>query len=84
MNRHSDVDDRSVTDQARDVGRGLRLLVVAALVAAIVVVALDNRDDVRLGYVFGDAEAPVWIALVAAGIVGVMIGWLLEHRSRRR
>ncbi len=83
MNQHSDVDERSRTDQARDVGRGLRLFIVAALVAAIVVVALDNRDDVRLGYVFGDAKAPVWIALVAAGIVGVMIGWLLKHRSHR-
>jgi uncharacterized integral membrane protein len=83
MNQHSDVDDRSLTTQARDVGRGLRLFVVAALVAAIVIVALDNRDDVRLGYVFGDAQAPVWIALVAAGIVGVMIGWLLKHRSHR-
>lgn len=83
MNRHSDVDDRTVTDQARDVGRGLRLFVVAALVAAIIVVALDNRDDVRLGYVFGDAQAPVWIALVAAGMVGVVIGWLLKHRSHR-
>ena len=84
MNQHSDVDDRSLTTQARDVGRGVRLLVAAALIAAIVIVALDNRDDVRLGYVFGDVQAPVWIALVAAGVVGVLIGWLLKHRSHRR
>ena len=61
----------------------MRLVVAAALVAAIVVVAFDNRDDVRLGYVFGDAEAPVWIVLVAAGIAGVMIGWLVKHRAHR-
>ena len=83
MNQHSDVADRSLTTQARDVGRGLRLFVAAALVAAVVVVAFDNRDDVRLGYVFGDAQAPVWIVLVAAGIVGVLIGWLVKHRSHR-
>jgi uncharacterized integral membrane protein len=83
MNQHSAVDDRSIGHQARDVGRGLRLFIAAALVAALVVVALDNREDVRLGYVFGDAQAPVWIVLVAAGIVGVMVGWLLKHRSHR-
>ena len=84
MNQNTAVEDRSLNDKARDVGRGLRLLVAAALIAAIVIVAFDNRDDVRLGYVFGDAEAPVWIVLVAAGVVGVMIGWLVKHRSHRR
>ena len=83
MNQQRVVEDRSFDDKARDVGRGLRLVVAAALVAAIVIVALDNRDDVRLGYVLGDAEAPVWIVLVAAGIAGVLIGWLLKHRSHR-
>lgn len=84
MNQHTEVHDRTSTDQVRDVTRGLRFFVVAALVAAIVIVAFDNRNDVRLGYVFGDAEAPVWIVLVAAGAAGVMIGWLLQHRPRRR
>ena len=80
MSEHA---DRTSGDQVRDVGRLLRLIVAAALVAAIVVVGFDNRDDVRLGYVFGDAEAPVWIVLVVAGIVGVMIGWLVKHRAHR-
>jgi uncharacterized integral membrane protein len=83
MSQHDDAHDRNGTERARDAGRVVRLLVVAALVAAIVIVGFDNRDDVRLGYVFGDAEAPVWIVLVAAGIVGVIIGWLLRHRPRR-
>ena len=77
------VDDRSTSDQARDVRRGLRFVVAAVLVAAIVVVALDNTDDVRLGYVFGDAQAPVWVALAVAGVVGVLIGLLVEHRPHR-
>ena len=80
----SEAHDRSSVDQVRDVGRLLRLVVAAVLVAAIVVVGFDNREDVRLGYVFGDAEAPVWIVLVAAGIAGMIIGWLVKHRGRRR
>jgi uncharacterized integral membrane protein len=81
MSEHDN--DRTSVNQVRDVGRLLRLLVAAALVAAIVVVGFDNRDDVRLGYVFGDAEAPVWIVLVAAGVAGVIIGWLVKHRAHR-
>ena len=84
MNQHDDAHDRTTSERARDAGRGLRLLLAAALVAALVVVAFDNRDDVRLGYVFGDAEAPVWIVLVAAGIAGVTIGWLIKHRPHRQ
>jgi uncharacterized integral membrane protein len=60
----------------------VRLVVIVLIVAALVAVALDNRDDVRVGYVFGDAEGPIWIVLVAAGIAGIVIGWLIRHRSR--
>jgi uncharacterized integral membrane protein len=63
-------------------GQTVRLVVIVLIVAALVAVAIDNRDDVRIGYVFGDASAPVWIVLVAAGIGGVIIGWLMRHRSR--
>ena len=30
------------------------------------------------------ADAPLWIVLVAAGVVGVLIGWLVKHRRHRR
>ena len=36
-----------------------RFVVIAALVVGLVLLALDNRDDVRIGYVFGDANAPI-------------------------
>lgn len=62
----------------------LRWLFIAAFVAAIVVVAMDNRRDVRLGYAFGDAQAPTWIVIVATAVVGAIIGWLARHGSRRR
>lgn len=62
----------------------LRWLFIAAIVAAIVVVAMDNRRDVRLGYAFGDAQAPTWIVIVATAVVGVVIGWLVRHGPRHR
>lgn len=69
-------------DRPGTAGGVVRFLVAAAVVAALVLVAVDNRRDVRLGYVVGDANAPVWVALVAAAIAGVIVAWLLRHRPR--
>lgn len=55
------------------------IIVVMALAAALV---LDNRDSVRLGYLVGEREAPLVIALVAAFVVGACVGWLAS-RGRR-
>ena len=68
----------------RDAGRLVRWLLIAAIVVAILLVAMDNRDDVRVGYAVGDAEAPIWIVIVAAAVAGVFIGWLVRHRPRHR
>ena len=67
----------------RDAARLIRVGFIALLIAAVVAVALDNRDDARLGYVVGDASFPTWIVIVAAAIVGAIIGWLVRHRPRR-
>ena len=67
----------------RDAGRIFRFVLAAALIAALVVVALDNRSDVRVGYAIGAAEAPIWIVLVAAAFAGLVIGWLARHRPGR-
>ena len=66
-----------------DLGRVARLTLVAAIVAALILVAVDNREDVRVGYVVGDTEAPIWIVLTLAAVAGVMIGWLIRHRPHQ-
>jgi uncharacterized integral membrane protein len=60
-----------------------RIIVAIFLVAAIAVVAIDNRDDTRIGYVFGDVNAPLFVVLIAAAIAGAITGWLLAHRPHR-
>jgi uncharacterized integral membrane protein len=62
----------------------LRWLFIAAIVVALVVVAMDNRNDVRVGYAVGDAQAPIWIVMIAAAAAGIIIGWLVRHRPRSR
>ena len=69
--------------EGRSIGAIFRTVVIVALLLVLVIVALDNRDDVRVGYVFGDANAPIWIVLAASAIAGVAIGWLIRHRPRR-
>jgi len=79
-----DVAEHAGAVHRRDFALLLRWLFVAALVVVIVAVAMDNRDDVRVGYAIGDANAPIGIVLVIAAVVGMIIGWLIRHRPRTR
>jgi len=63
--------------------RTIRIVIAALIVAVIIAAAIDNSESVEVGYVIGETEAPVWVVLVAAGIAGVVIGWLIKHRPTR-
>lgn len=76
-------DEQVEVSTSHDVARVLRILVAVAIIAAVVIVALDNTDDVRVGYAFGETQGPIWIVLLAAGVAGVVVGWLIRHRPRR-
>ncbi len=84
MNDRDEVDRNTAAVHRRDFGRIIRLIVVAALLAVLVIVALDNRNDARIGYAIGDANAPMWVLIVAAAVGGMIIGWLIRHRPRNR
>jgi uncharacterized integral membrane protein len=60
-----------------------RLVFGGVLLAAVVAVCVDNRRKTRIGYVFGDVEAPLILVLVSAAVLGAIIGWLFLHRPRR-
>jgi uncharacterized integral membrane protein len=69
---------------SRGVSGIVRVTVVAVIVALVLLVAVDNRGDVRLGYVTGSTEAPLWLVVVVAGVAGLVVGWLVKHRPRHR
>ena len=46
-----------------------RIVVAAVLIAVIAAVAIDNIDDTRIGFVFGDVSAPLFVVLILAAIV---------------
>jgi len=79
---HNDGDEHAAAVHRRDAAKIVRWLIVAAILIAIVVVARDNRRDTRVGYAFGDTEAPIWVVILVAGLAGMVIGWLIRHRPR--
>jgi uncharacterized integral membrane protein len=79
-----DVREHAGAVHRRDAATLLRWLFIAAIVVTIVVVASDNRAEVRVGYAFGDAQAPLWFVILVATLAGMVIGWLVRHRPRRR
>jgi uncharacterized integral membrane protein len=80
----SEISDHAGAVHRHDLAQFFRWLFVAAIVVAMVVVAMDNRDKVRVGYAVGDANAPIWIVIIAAAVAGVVIGWLIRHRPGNR
>jgi uncharacterized integral membrane protein len=79
-----DVGEHAGAVHRHDAAQLIRWILIAAIVVALVLVAMDNRDDAPIGYVVGDAEAPMWIVLIAAAVAGIVIGWLIRHRPRHR
>jgi uncharacterized integral membrane protein len=79
-----DVAEHAGAVHRHDFARFIRWLFIGGIVVAVVLVAMDNRDDVRVGYAVGDAQAPIWIVIVAAAVAGIFIGWLVRHRPRSR
>ena len=79
---HDKVDDHAGAVHRRDLARTVRFLLAVAVVVALVLVGLDNRHEVRIGYVIGDAQAPLWVVVVGAALAGMAVAALLR-RTRR-
>jgi uncharacterized integral membrane protein len=80
--RDHDVIDNAGAVHRRDLARLMRLVLAVAVVVALVLVGLDNRTKVRIGYVFGSAQAPVWVVVVGAAVAGAVVA-SLARGSRR-
>lgn len=61
-----------------------RLVVAGIVLVLLALFVLDNTDDVRVGYVFGDADVPMIVVLLLTALAGAVIGNFAAWRSRRR
>jgi uncharacterized integral membrane protein len=71
-------------DQAMQRGaRGVRTVVAVIILVVLVALVVDNRDDTSVGYVFGDVETPLFVVVLAATLLGALLGWVVSHWRRR-
>lgn len=68
----------------RDAARLVRFALVLAVIAVVVLLALDNRQDVKVGYLVDDTTAPLWMVIVGSALGGLLIGALVRVRSRHQ
>ena len=74
----------SVEHPRGGIGHVTRIVVVVLLLAVLAAVALDNRQNVRVGWVIGDGDTPLALVVGLAAVAGAIIGWLVLHWPRRR
>ena len=77
-----EVDDAQREGQSRRIS--FRVIAGVVLLIALMLFALDNRDDTRVGWVFGDGTAPLAAVLAVTALAGALLGWLVLHRPQRR
>jgi uncharacterized integral membrane protein len=65
-----------------------RAWLVGALVALVLIVALQNSSSVQVQILFVEVDAPLIITLLAAVGIGILIGYIAplvrRHRQERR
>jgi uncharacterized integral membrane protein len=73
-------DDESPKPERREQARLIGAIAVVVVIAAL---AFDNRHEVRIGYIVGDADVRlIWLLLVTA-ILGAVAGRLFRWRRRK-
>ena len=65
-------------------GTRARVVLGTLVLVLVVAFAVDNRDNVRIGWVVGDGSAPLVLVLLATAVVGALMGWLLLHRPHHQ
>lgn len=72
--------------RARWAGRvdAVRVLVVLALIGLVVALAVDNRQEVPVGWLFGDGDLPMYQMFVATFVVGIVTGLVIRSRHTGR
>jgi uncharacterized integral membrane protein len=73
--------DREPTLRRRG-AHGVRVVVGVIVLVVLVALVVDNSDDTKVGYVFGDFKTPLFVVLIAAAVLGALLGWVISHWPR--
>lgn len=70
---------------ARSGGSNIRHWILGIAILLLAIIALQNSQSVQMDFLFVDAEAPLVVALLIAGLLGAIIGYVAPLvRSHRR
>jgi uncharacterized integral membrane protein len=78
MNDHETAHERRIR-----AGQTVRVIVWLIVLAAVVVFALVNTDEVSVDWLFEDGEAPLWVVIGVSAAAGAVIGYVARPRRTR-
>jgi lipopolysaccharide assembly protein A len=65
----------------REVARATGLVVLAVLITLFAVL---NTESVEVNWIFGKSKAPLIVVIVISLLVGIVMTYLLERRTRKQ
>jgi uncharacterized integral membrane protein len=54
-----------------------RTIVLIVVLVAFAIFLLQNTGEVRIAFTFIEVRAPLWLAILVAGLLGLVAGWLM-------
>lgn len=73
-------DDQDRHESSIRARQTIRIVVWILAVAAIVIFAASNSQQVPVDWVFGDTELALWVVIAGSAVVGVIIGYVARWR----
>jgi uncharacterized integral membrane protein len=65
-------------------GAIVRLVIAGIVLIVIIVFCARNTDKTNIDYLFGDADAPLFIVVALSALAGAVLGALGSWRRHRR
>ena len=77
----SEIDEQATR---RDRRRDVRMAVIGVMAVLLIWFAVANTQEVEVHFWVDSARTPVIVVIVIAGLLGVLLGVLVERRRSRR
>jgi uncharacterized integral membrane protein len=75
-------DNMSHAERRVRVGQTVRVVIWLVVLAAVVIFAAVNTDEVSVDWVFDQTDAPLWLVIAASAVAGAVIGAAAVPRRR--
>jgi len=73
-------DDRTTEERSIRARQTIRLLVWVVGVAALVVFAAVNTQEVAVDWLFDETDLQLWVVIAGSAVVGALIGYVTRWR----